>query len=162
MLLISSTIFFILVIVFISSDVFYFTFLCLFTEVLMEFIHSSSKSGEHLYKHYSHFFHQVPCLTVLFSSFSDVLSCSFVLNIFLCLLILSDSVYFFALVGLIVLKVVVLCRKHPVEPSNAKNVSFYQDQVLQECPLCRPYVPSWCDQDATAMDTMGGDGPQPG
>ena len=56
------------------------------------------------------------------SSFSDIMSCSFVWNTLLCLLILPNSLCFFLVLGRLVtfpnLGEVALCRRHPLGPSN--------------------------------------------
>ena len=66
----------------------------LFVEVLIVFIHSSPKFCEHICDHYLELFYWVDYLSpfrlVLFLRF---LSCSFIWNIFFCILILPNSVF---------------------------------------------------------------------
>ena len=71
-------------------------------KILILFIHSSSQLNEYLYDHYlGHWYivhgngHWVHCLSISFSSLSQVGYCSFVWNIFFCLLILPDSLHLF-------------------------------------------------------------------
>lgn len=76
-------------------------------------------------------------ISILFSSFSNVFSYSFVWNIFLCLLILTNSLCLFLcqVSCLLVLKAVTFCSKQ-------HSIPGHQNQVFQGCPLCGLHAPS--------------------
>ena len=63
------------------------------------FIHSSTKFIEHLYDHYLELILDRLLVSTLFSSFSEVMSCSFVWDIFFCLLILPNSLVYIYVLG---------------------------------------------------------------
>lgn len=146
LLLIPFSVIFISVIMFFSSDSFFY--FCLFLEILAVFIHS--EYSEHLYDPYFEilFFYCVMLviISILFSCFSEVLSCSFILYIFLCLLILPDFLCLYVL-GRSAVSIdpegMILRRKHPVGPRILIS-NCQQNHLLQGCPICGVCVPSCC------------------
>lgn len=74
---------------------------------------------------------------LIFSYFSEILSYNSVWNIFLCFLILSDSLCLYLLSGLATspgLERVALYRRHPMG-INSRVLPGCKRQVAQDCPL---------------------------
>lgn len=98
----------------------------------------------------------------LFYSFSQVLFCSFVWNIFLCLLVLLDSLCFYALSRSVMssgLEGVALRRRHRVEPRSAVSPGD-QIQMLWTRPMQGLGTPC-CGWTVTIVGTLvGGAGPR--
>lgn len=130
LLWISYCIFFISVVFFISDWFFLIFSVCV--EGVIVFVHSPQFS-EHLYDHYFEVF-----TSALFSSFSEVLSCSFVWNIFFCLTMFVDIRL--SQLGFLVLKAWPYVKG--VLWGQKCNSSSQQNQVFQGCPLCGLQVQS--------------------
>ena len=120
---------FILVII-VSGSVHFFVF-SHSVGILIVFIHSSTKFND-LHDHYVEFILGRLPVSILFSSFPEIMSYSFIWNIFLCLLILSSSLlYIFVLCQLhfLILKKWSQCRRCLMGP-NSTLLSSQQSYML--------------------------------
>ena len=137
-------------IVFSSSVCFFFIF-SNSIGILTVFIHSSTKFLEQLYHHFLEFMLDRLLVSILFSSFSEVMSCSFVWDLFLYLLTLPSSLVYICVSGRSAvspdLREAVLCGRCPTGPRGALLSSTELDALV--------VLPAWAECPAVQADCCG-------